>query len=931
MRNIEAEKHLAVHLAFHGRVADDHYHIRSRFSTPHVNAISFTLHDFDASTDEASIIASIPNAARIFRVRSVKRPKVVRKYGLRREEGGGLSRRAGLDATPSTGEPIHHFTGVNDARSKLGLTGKGVTVAIIDTGVYYLHPALGGGFGPGHTVKGGYDLVGDNYGLNATSVAVAVPDPDPIDNCSPESHGTHVTGIVVGDSTLAFTSTAANASDFHTKGVNFTGVAPGASILAYKVFGCEGETGNDILAQAIYRAEQDGADLINMSVGGGPDYADEVDVFAATAVGNRGHYVFGSIGNDGQAGAMVGGGEGIGRDAFAIASFDNTDVDFLSLTVDNKPYPYLVGENANFTLGKAYPVIANDLDADVNDSMNDGLTNDTTVDATGKALLIRWGTGKSKTRCDHAYALGAVACILYSNVDGQLLAIKGSAYIPSLFTSRAAGLQLLADLKLTGSAYITVTDDYGVFPLLSAPRVSNFSSAGLAQDLALKPDFGGIGGNVFSTISPHSQKSQGLTTPYAVMSGTSMSSPYSVGIAALVLEAKGKNISYNELRMLLQMIGAAYQFSQNNAVYQMYVSDQIDSVARQGAGLLNAYNAVTATTQISPPALALNDTDNLLPTHPLTITNMAAYAQTYTLTSVSAAQLNWHAPGDDAAEIYPNQTLTRSEAAVTFNNAPQSLTITVPAGSSSVVNVSINPPGFADPTLYPFYSGYIVITAPNATQQQVPYAGMSGSWNAAPVWSRSSKSFDALLHLPGQVAAFRALLGPEAVAPDATASTGIYDGSGTFSPLAEGARLNLTTGALVLVAAATSSHYASVTAVYAGAAPESVANVTKGSPVILACPLSFPISFDPSTNTTQVVGAISQGLTFSPLQRSESDPAGPSQSLLPPLVFVWGGGVMARGSNDTMVLPEGRWRLEFKALRHFAMWGREKGMEAEVG
>lgn len=33
----------------------------------------------------------------------------------------------------------------------------------IDTGVDYNHPALGGGYGKGFKIVGGYDFVGDNY------------------------------------------------------------------------------------------------------------------------------------------------------------------------------------------------------------------------------------------------------------------------------------------------------------------------------------------------------------------------------------------------------------------------------------------------------------------------------------------------------------------------------------------------------------------------------------------------------------------------------------------------------------------------------------------------------------------------------------------------------------------------------------------------
>jgi minor extracellular serine protease Vpr len=41
------------------------------------------------------------------------------------------------------------MTGVDIAQNELGLTGRGLSVAVIDTGLDYDHPDLGGGFGPG--------------------------------------------------------------------------------------------------------------------------------------------------------------------------------------------------------------------------------------------------------------------------------------------------------------------------------------------------------------------------------------------------------------------------------------------------------------------------------------------------------------------------------------------------------------------------------------------------------------------------------------------------------------------------------------------------------------------------------------------------------------------------------------------------------------
>jgi subtilisin family serine protease len=64
--------------------------------------------------------------------------------------------------------PVHALSerGREDRREQgleqLGTRGAGVVVAVIDTGIDYMHPALGGGFGPGFKVIRGWDFVNDN-------------------------------------------------------------------------------------------------------------------------------------------------------------------------------------------------------------------------------------------------------------------------------------------------------------------------------------------------------------------------------------------------------------------------------------------------------------------------------------------------------------------------------------------------------------------------------------------------------------------------------------------------------------------------------------------------------------------------------------------------------------------------------------------------
>ncbi|KAG7098361.1 hypothetical protein E1B28_000319 [Marasmius oreades] len=63
---------------------------------------------------------------------------------------------------PPDTESTHALTGVDKLHAQ-GISGRGIKIGIIDSGIDYTHPALGSGFGPGHKVVGGFDFVGDNY------------------------------------------------------------------------------------------------------------------------------------------------------------------------------------------------------------------------------------------------------------------------------------------------------------------------------------------------------------------------------------------------------------------------------------------------------------------------------------------------------------------------------------------------------------------------------------------------------------------------------------------------------------------------------------------------------------------------------------------------------------------------------------------------
>ena len=144
------------------------------------------------------------------------------------------------------GGPAAAQIGATTVWTGYGTRGKGVVVAVIDTGVDYTHEALGKGFGAGFKVAGGYDFAND--------------DADPMDD---NGHGTHVSGIIAGDS------------------ARITGIAPDATLIAFKVLHSNGSGSESDVIAAIERAADpnndgdtsDHVDVVNLSLGGpgGPD------------------------------------------------------------------------------------------------------------------------------------------------------------------------------------------------------------------------------------------------------------------------------------------------------------------------------------------------------------------------------------------------------------------------------------------------------------------------------------------------------------------------------------------------------------------------------------------------------------------------------------------------------------------------------------
>jgi len=611
------------------------------------------------------------------------------------------------------------LTGADIAQNELGLDGSGVTIAIMDSGLDYTLPEFGGCFGPSCKVRGGFDLVGDTYNATETSPAyqpVPHPDANPLP-CNPDdadraevlgagtsdaAHGTHVAGIAAAD------------GRGHTADGQVVGVAPGAQLLAYKVFGCNGGTDSDVMIHAMELALADHADVLNMSIGAAftnwPQYPTAV---AADNLVDAGVTVVASIGNSGANGGQLwsAGAPGVGRNVIGVASFDNTKATLPAFDVGGTTYTYnrAAGSLATVPQSGSGELVA----TGTPETANIGCAAPLSSALSGKIALIRRGTCGFYNKALNAQRAGAIGVVLYNSAVGPFSPTVAPVppgaepiTIPVAAISLDAGTSIYNGLAANHT--LTWTDQVLETPFATAGLISDFSSFGTDAELGLKPDLGGPGGQIYSTW-PH-QQFGGHNT----ISGTSMASPHVAGLAALILQAKNKNISPGMVRTLLM----------NTALPKGLNNDSVNGLEptwRQGAGLAQIVDAVTTPAWVSPSKISLGEGTG--GASQLTVNNGGTVPVTYDLSEVTTV-----GTGPSAGAMYPFNFSYLSGANTATFGSPS---VTVPAGGSAAVNVNIQAGAWRDKSLY---GGYVVLTPRGGgVTLRVPYVGFFGDYQSLPV------------------------------------------------------------------------------------------------------------------------------------------------------------------------------------------------------
>ncbi len=360
------------------------------------------------------------------------------------------------------------------------LTGKGVRVGVVDTGMDYHHPDLK------RSYQGGKDLV-DN-------------DNDPMETKGEKQlatlHGTHVAGIIAANGRLK-------------------GVAPEAEIIAYRALGPGGYGTTEQVIAAIEQAIKDEVDILNLSLGNnvnGPDLpitkalnkAVEKGIIAVTSNGNSGPGIW-TVGSPGTSYRAISVG----------ASTPPLNLPFIKIGLGSRAQeidllPIEGTKKWDFPLPEELVLAGIGKKGDFKGARN-------------KIALVKRGELTFQEKISNAEKAGAKGVIIYNNTKGNFLGnVEKKTHIPAAALSKENGEKLKA--LLLKEKMIPITTIYR----RDQDKIAAFSSRGpVTVNWEIKPDLVAPGVAIRSTIP----------NGYKILQGTSMASPHVAGACALLKQA----------------------------------------------------------------------------------------------------------------------------------------------------------------------------------------------------------------------------------------------------------------------------------------------------------------------------------------------------------------------------------------------------------
>jgi subtilisin family serine protease len=593
------------------------------------------------------------------------------------------------------------FPGVDKLHAE-GLTGEGIKVGVLDTGVDYNHPDLKDAY------KGGYDFVdNDNDPMETTYEDwknSGYGERNPLTGAYYYTHhGSHVSGIIAG--------TGDNSVDHAV-----TGVAPDADLYVYRVLGPYGSGYTEDVLAGIDQAVADGLDVINLSLGANynnPMYATSIavnnavlaGVTAVVSAGNSGSGLY-TLGSPGTAPlAITVGASDTSENVVTAKGTLHADT---TIPADLKLLGKGYEDNLEELMGQSIPVI------DVSLGYESHYNN---KNVEGKIVLIQRGITSFVDKITIAYKKGAKAVLLYNNIpeEGFIPTYLGEGYqfVPTFNLSYEQGNELK---KKVSAGEATFSFDEMGQETTEGNKLADFSSRGPARTTYdIKPEVTAPGVSVFSTIPSymHGEDQMGkYEYAYDRLSGTSMASPNAAGVAALLIQSNPE-LSPSEVKQIL--MNTADPLNGDYSVYEV------------GSGVVDPYEAVHSNTRIEVLGKTL---------HPVDGKEKSIDNNTGAISFGTFAPNGKHLTEDRSVVLYNNSKESKTfDVTVQFQkdrrsskdasengvNLTTKSTIKVNGNAKKKTNVFMTIPKTAE---LGTYEGYVVYTNRNNPDEtyQVPFA-----------------------------------------------------------------------------------------------------------------------------------------------------------------------------------------------------------------
>jgi subtilisin family serine protease len=483
---------------------------------------------------------------------------------------------------------LHTFEAWN-ASAATGAKGKGVKVAIVDTGIDVTHPCFSDGNpqndGPFTNDK---VVVAEVHNNQAGSRGHTPADLN--------GHGTHVAGTVAcNEHTQAIVDGVSVSYDV-------SGVAPEAMLGNFNVFpGSDGDARSEDIVDALESAYEHGFDIANMSLGGASSGIDDLLARAVDNLDSANMVIAIAAGNSGPGFSTI---ESPGKAARALTNGAYSVGHFIAASVLSGALskPAVSGDFATVTVDTTAPLgVVLPPAGHVGAATPSGLSNACSALAggslTGRIALISRGVCTFSEKIRNAQNAGAIVALVVNNVGGDAVAmglggIPNEPTIPAYMVSLADGTAL----KANNGVSTTITASRQYFQTPNSNLIAGFSSWGPTDvDFRVKPDVVNPGVNVLSAQPKSTCKSPPC---WAFFQGTSMASPHGAGIAALV---RGQHPAWSAAEVRSAIVNTADDDGE--------IRNTTGSAAQLnaniiGAGRANAQAAVDAKVALDPVSVS---------------------------------------------------------------------------------------------------------------------------------------------------------------------------------------------------------------------------------------------------------------------------------------------------------------------------------------